>query len=119
MQKVEYEILDKWFNWMTESNDCTLDIIFYLRTSPDTCYKRLHCRNRPEETSSISMDYLQNLHDLHETWLVKGDERTATSMTKFYRPPAIIVIDANQPLEVVFKSIENETKNAVAISLAI
>lgn len=112
LKEVEYEILDKWFNWMIENHDCGLDVVFYLRTSPETCMRRLMERNRPEETNRISLEYLQNLHDLHENWLNTRSE-TMIGLRKFYKPSSVIVIDANQSVDDVYKTIEHETKNAV------
>ncbi len=120
MQPVEYEILDKWYNWMTKQNDCNLDIIFYLRTKPETCYNRLNKRGRPEETSSITMDYLQKLHDLHESWLLEEGEHPSSFLvdnSKIYRPANIIVIDADQDLNEVCKNIEMETKQHATVAL--
>lgn len=113
MQAVEYEILDKWFNWMIKEHDCNLDLIFYLRTSPETCYNRLNTRGRPEETTSIKLDYLQNLHNLHESWLINPNDHPSSFLINtadVYRPSNIIVIDADQSLENVCRNIEIETR---------
>lgn len=40
----------------------------YLRTTADTCIRRLKRRARGEETG-IELQYLQTLHDKHEAWL--------------------------------------------------
>ena len=112
MHKAQYEILDKWFNWMTTSHDCSLDIIFYLRTNPETCLERLRMRGRPEETQSVSLDYLQKIHDLHEIWLAD----TANNINRFYRPSSVIIIDGDQSLDDVYRIIENETRNAVSLA---
>lgn len=108
LKPVEYEILDKWYNWMIENNDCKLDIVFYLRTDPETCLKRLRERNRTEEIDRISLGYLKNLHDLHEKWLFEQKSEPFN----YYKPKTIIVINANQPADEVYKSVENETRNA-------
>ena len=125
---MEYEILDKWFNFMIENHDCTLDVIFYLRTEPETCMKRLNQRGRPEETSTITIEYLHNLHDFHENWLIKGNKTETAASTnesnhllktkEFYRPPLVIVIDGNQSIDDVYKTIETETRNAMSVAMA-
>lgn len=110
---VEYEILDKWFTWMTAEHDCSLDLIFYLRTSPQTCHDRLNIRGRPEETSTITLDYLQSLHDLHESWLINPAHHPQSflkNQSSIYRPQNIIVIDADQSLDDVCRTIEYETR---------
>lgn len=43
----------------------------YLRTTPETVYERMKVRGRSEETS-VSLDYLKQLHNLHEDWLIHG-----------------------------------------------
>ncbi|MEI6805144.1 MAG: deoxynucleoside kinase [Myxococcaceae bacterium] len=43
--------------------------MIYLKTSPEICYKRLNIRNRKEE-STLPLEYLEQLHAKHETWLL-------------------------------------------------
>lgn len=43
----------------------------YLRTTPEVVFDRMKARGRSEETS-VSLDYLQQLHNLHEDWLIHG-----------------------------------------------
>ncbi len=83
-----------------------MDIIFYLRTNPVTCFERIKSRNRTEEVTNIDVKYLEDLHDLHELWLL--DEKNSK---KLYRPH-VVVIDANQPMDDVCKRIYKEA-NAV------
>ena len=119
MKPVEYEILDKWYNWMTTEHDCNLDLIFYLRTKPETCYNRLSKRGRPEETNSITMDYLQKLHDLHESWLLNEDQHPTSFLIEkasIYRPANVIVIDADKDLDAVCKNIEMETRQHATVA---
>ncbi|CAF1050098.1 unnamed protein product [Brachionus calyciflorus] len=111
LKPVEYEILDKWFNWMKENHDCELDLIFYLRTDPETCFNRVLKRNRSEEVERISLSYLKNLHDLHEKWLVKSSDELDS--VKYYKPKKIIVINANQHADEVYKCVENEARKAI------
>lgn len=40
----------------------------YLRTDPKQCFSRIKKRGRKEEIS-ISLDYLNGLHQMHEEWL--------------------------------------------------
>jgi thymidine kinase len=98
---------------MTAEHDCNLDIIFYLRTNPETCYNRLQQRGRPEETQTVSLDYLQKIHAFHETWLNPSIE---TSSIKYYKPSSVIIIDGDQSIDDVYKIIEIETRNAVTLA---
>lgn len=45
------------------------DAILYMRTSPDICYERLRSRAREEE-SEVKLEYLQQIHNRHEEWLI-------------------------------------------------
>ncbi|XP_066148501.1 deoxynucleoside kinase-like [Euwallacea fornicatus] len=61
-------VLDHWFQWIIEHNLAEVDLVVYLRTTPEVVYERILKRKRPEERT-VSMDYLKSLHDLHEEWL--------------------------------------------------
>jgi thymidylate kinase len=102
MSLVEYDILIKWFDFLTKTHDCSLDIVFYIRTSPQVCMERLIKRNRAEEVGFVEIDYLEKIHNLHEVWLVnKLEESTAKH---------VILIDGNKTLDLVLADIEMETK---------
>jgi deoxyadenosine/deoxycytidine kinase len=45
------------------------DAILYLRTPADVCLQRIKNRGRSEETG-IPLEYLQQLEDLHDDWLL-------------------------------------------------
>jgi len=86
----EFEVLDEWFKFATENSNLNMnvDLIIYLRTTPEKALERVNIRNRSEE-NSIPLAYLQDLHNLHEEWLI----------TKKHKLPApVLVIDANQDL---------------------
>jgi thymidine kinase len=102
VKQSEYDVLSKWFEWIVSNNNCDLDLVFYLRTDPEICYKRAHVRNRKEEVGKgLSLEYLENLHSLHEEWLTTGDKNKSSS-------PKVILIDANQSIDDVCKRIYKE-----------
>jgi thymidylate kinase len=86
-----------------------LDLIFYLRTKPDTCLERLQRRRRPEEINTVTLDYLKRIHELHETWL-------ATDSSRLYRPTNVIIIDADKSIDEVYRNIEDQTKIAALMA---
>lgn len=43
----------------------------YLRTTPEVVYERMKARARSEE-KCIPFEYLKQLHELHENWLIHG-----------------------------------------------
>uniref|UniRef100_A0A1A9VXT8 Deoxynucleoside kinase domain-containing protein n=1 Tax=Glossina austeni TaxID=7395 RepID=A0A1A9VXT8_GLOAU len=71
MEPAMYHVLQEWFKFIEESIHIRTDLIVYLRTSPDVVYKRIQRRARPEETC-IPLNYLEELHDLHENWLIEN-----------------------------------------------
>lgn len=62
------EVLDKWFQYVTELSDTGVDIVVYLRTTPEIAYERILKRNRCEE-KTVAFEYIRALHEIHEDWL--------------------------------------------------
>lgn len=67
-------------------------MLVYLRATPETCLERIKCRNRPEE-QSITIDYLRQLHELHENWLIANTDKVSTP---------VLTVDADQTKEHVY-----------------
>jgi len=91
MPLCEYEVLTSWFDFLLSSPqvDLGVDLIVYMRTSPDVALRRLMSRGRGEE-NLIAKEYIQDLHYLHEDWLVHG---------KYALPAPVIVVDADKDLD--------------------
>ncbi|XP_052260969.1 deoxynucleoside kinase-like isoform X1 [Dreissena polymorpha] len=89
LSDMEYAVLSECFTHVVQC--CHLDLVVYLRTSPEKCFDRIQARNRPEERL-VTMDYLQQLHNLHEAWLVESDK--GSSMVR----PLVLVVDGNRSL---------------------
>lgn len=103
LSRVEFVILDKWFkhlvlpdadiinnkeleyNLLSKPTGVDIDLIIYLRCSPQKVIDRIHARSRAEE-KNISMEYIKSLHDLHEDWLISR---------KFPVPAPVLVLDTN------------------------
>ncbi|KAG6477279.1 uncharacterized protein LOC122024101 [Zingiber officinale] len=69
MNEMEISIYDSWFDPVVSCLPGLVpDGFIYLRASPDTCHKRMIMRKRAEELS-VSLDYLRDLHEKHESWL--------------------------------------------------
>ncbi|EOA36875.1 hypothetical protein CARUB_v10008902mg [Capsella rubella] len=70
MNEMEISIYDSWFDPVVSCLPGLVpDGFIYLRASPDTCHKRMMLRKREEE-GGVSLKYLQDLHEKHESWLL-------------------------------------------------
>ncbi|GJW03516.1 deoxynucleoside kinase [Tanacetum coccineum] len=70
MNEMEFSIYDSWFDPVVSSLPGLIpDAFIYLRASPDTCHKRMMLRKRAEE-GGVSLEYLRDLHEKHESWLI-------------------------------------------------
>jgi len=73
INEIEWNIYNQWFDWLTSMAGVDNCSFIYLRVDPDTAYNRIQERSRGEE-SSISREYIQQLHDKHENWLKSEDK---------------------------------------------
>lgn len=97
MPPVDHAVLSEWFSWITKNAKVSVDLIVYLRASPETCMNRIKLRNRQEETG-VPMDYLQTLHNLHEDWLIH--------QTQYKHPAPVLVLDADKDLSLLKKDFD-------------
>lgn len=70
MSLLEWRLYQEWFSWLVKSFQFVPNGFIYLQTDPEVCFSRLQERNRSEE-ASVSVDYLKQLHDKHEDWLIE------------------------------------------------
>ena len=77
IEEVEYQIYNKWFEeFITELPP--IDII-YVNTAPETAFSRVKKRGREGET--IPLEYLQNCHKYHESWLTSENSTFRNKIT--------------------------------------
>ena len=62
---VEYQIYMKWFDEFKK--DFPVELIIYVKTSPEVAHLRVGVRGRKGE--DIPIEYLQKCHDYHEQWI--------------------------------------------------
>lgn len=100
LQPAELSVLYNWFSFLENNMDISLDLIVYLRTSPEVAYERLKKRGRKEE-AGVPMEFIQHLHQCYEEWLISE---------KFGAPPApVLILDADQGIESMLKTYEKYT----------
>ena len=78
----EYNVLNEMYN--KTDNIWKSNLYIYLRSSPVKCLERINYRGRNNEMN-ITLDYLTNIHDLHEETYIKALENNLN----------IIIIDIN------------------------
>ncbi|XP_047463411.1 deoxynucleoside kinase [Mugil cephalus] len=66
----EWSVYQDYHSWLLDQfePDLSLDAIIYLRAPPQRCMQRLLHRGREEE-QMIPLEYLDQLHSKHESWL--------------------------------------------------
>ncbi|XP_048175563.1 deoxycytidine kinase 2 isoform X2 [Corvus hawaiiensis] len=94
INETEWSIYQDWHTWLLNQfqSDIELDGMIYLRTTPQKCMERLQMRGRHEE-QGIELEYLENLHYKHETWL---HERTMRVDFENIKKIPILVLDVNE-----------------------
>lgn len=73
----------------SQENSLRIDLLVYIRTPPQICLDRIKHRDRHGERS-IDIEYLNKLHNLHETWMHE---------TKL----PILILDGTRPTEELVK----------------
>jgi deoxyadenosine/deoxycytidine kinase len=70
MTDLELAIYKRCHDFMTELCNISIFKYIYLIASPETCIQRIKKRSRAGE-ENIDINFIQQLHDFHESWLEK------------------------------------------------
>lgn len=89
LNNLEYAVLSEWYDHLISFEETAVDLFVYLRASPEVCYERMKRRNRNEE-AGVPLDFLEDLHELHEEWLIR--------QSRFPVPGSVLVLDASYEL---------------------
>uniref|UniRef100_V9KW63 deoxyguanosine kinase n=1 Tax=Callorhinchus milii TaxID=7868 RepID=V9KW63_CALMI len=97
LNETEWTIYQDWHTYLINQfgNRIALEGIIYLQASPEKCLERIQQRARVEE-KEIQVNYLQQLHDKHEDWLVK---RTMEVHFDHLKNVPMLVLDMNEDFE--------------------
>jgi len=93
----ELETLFSWYEWLNTHIGLPLDLIVYLRTSPEVAYERLKKRGRKEE-AGVPLEFLQSLHQSYEDWLI--------NKTSGPLPAPVLIMDADQGIDNMIRTYE-------------
>lgn len=90
LQKIEHDAYHLWCDFYKEfvRNDDNKKII-YLRCLPEVSLERIKVRGREEE-KNITLEYLQELHNAHENWLISNSNSNESN---------ILILDCNKDFE--------------------
>ncbi len=69
MNDSEWQVYAGLWDFLSSNYCVTPDCIIYLRTPAEVCLERIRLRGRGEE-GGIRLDYLKQLEELHDKWLL-------------------------------------------------
>ncbi len=67
---IEWKIYTDWFEFLVPDYCKSPKGFIYLQSDPKKCFERMKKRNREDE-GQISFEYLQQMHDKHEDFLIR------------------------------------------------
>lgn len=85
---LEYNVLKDFLNFLTPALNIKIDYHIYLQLDPELSFERMKKRMRGEE-SNITLDFLKDLHILHEHLFVTHKEMLSGE---------VLVVDATKPI---------------------
>lgn len=65
------KVLEAWYEFIFQTYQVDVDVIIYLRTSPEISLRRMMKRGRMGERV-VELAYLEKVHQLHENWLLNN-----------------------------------------------
>ena len=71
--EAEYQLYCEMWDFMVTNGGTEPDLILSLRTPAEVCLERIRTRGRAEE-DSISLEYLQQLEQVHDEWLLNNSK---------------------------------------------
>ncbi|CAD5124303.1 DgyrCDS12592 [Dimorphilus gyrociliatus] len=83
LSDLEFNILDEWYQQLAKDKRNDIDLHVYLQASPKVCYDRILKRDRSEE-NTISLSFIEKLHDLHEEWLITKKAEARDVMVRVF-----------------------------------
>lgn len=68
-KKIQKEVYNDMYNFLIKCIQVPCIGFIYIRCSPEKCFERKNKRATPEE-NEVPLQYLQDLHEKHEKWLL-------------------------------------------------
>ncbi|CAL1529004.1 unnamed protein product [Lymnaea stagnalis] len=89
INEVEFAVFSEWFEQLVQTGNANVDLIVYLRASPENCFERLKKRCRKEE-EGVPYALIESLHRLYDDWLLNRLSPV---------PAPVLLLDANYDLD--------------------
>lgn len=94
---VEWELYCGLWDFLVSNYCVQPDHIIYLRTPTEVCLERIRARGREEE-KGITLEYLQQLEELHDRWLLHDPRAIVLDGTHRWEPEEILeLLQARAP----------------------
>lgn len=93
MTSLEWSLYKELWEWFGKNHTQAPVGFIYLRVSPEKCFERLKKRNRSEE-SAVPLQYLTDLHNKHEKWLIDKD-----GIAPSLKNVPVLVLDCSKDFE--------------------
>ncbi len=93
LSELEWNIYLEWFKFLVTGHCNPPHGFIYLKVEPEIAYERIQKRNRSSE-KGISRDYIQQIHDCHEAFLVNKNN----VLPELSNVP-VLVLDCNKEFE--------------------
>lgn len=98
IQPTHARLLENWYSIVAAHLPIKLDLIIYLKLSPEIALERIRQRNRYEERH-IHLPYIQTLQKMYDRWLLQNTDHK------------VIVVDAAQTMDQILAEINEKIQN--------
>lgn len=71
INSIEYQLYNKYYNWISNKFNVVPDGYIYLRADPNISFDRINKRARSEE-DIIPFEYIEQIHKKHDDWLLNN-----------------------------------------------
>ncbi|CAD8079311.1 unnamed protein product [Paramecium primaurelia] len=81
INNLEFALYEKFYDWLCEEvfgKKIQKQMIIYLQVDPEVCHLRMQKRARDEEKNTISKEYLTQIHNRHEEWLLRETHKNTS-----------------------------------------
>lgn len=89
ISEVEWELYCGLWDFLVSNYCVQPDHIIYLRTPTEVCLERIRARGREEERG-ITLEYLRQLEELHDRWLLHDPRVIVLDGTLYWQPEEVL-----------------------------